>query len=154
MEQLAYGAENATWRNFFLSGATELRDGNFGTAKSTTSISLLSQLTPEQVFDGLAIRVNGPRSWDIGVAIDVSFADLAANYRLSLRNGVLIHRKAAPDPATATVTIKLDNKIRLLSLLLGDFTSPGLDMSGDQAALQSFLGVLEEPDPSFNIVTP
>jgi linear primary-alkylsulfatase len=32
LEQLAYGAENATWRNFFLSGATELRDGNFGTA--------------------------------------------------------------------------------------------------------------------------
>ena len=27
LEQLAYGAENATWRNFFLSGATELRDG-------------------------------------------------------------------------------------------------------------------------------
>jgi alkyl sulfatase BDS1-like metallo-beta-lactamase superfamily hydrolase len=31
LEQLAYGAENATWRNFFLSGATELREGNFGT---------------------------------------------------------------------------------------------------------------------------
>ena len=55
LEQLAYGAENATWRNFFLSGATELRDGNFGTAAQTTSPSLLSQLTPEQIFDGLAI---------------------------------------------------------------------------------------------------
>ena len=32
LEQMAYGAENATWRNFFLSGATELRDGNFGVA--------------------------------------------------------------------------------------------------------------------------
>ena len=28
LEQLAYGAENAVWRNFFLSGATELREGN------------------------------------------------------------------------------------------------------------------------------
>jgi len=31
LEQLGYGAENGTWRNFFLSGATDLRDGNFGT---------------------------------------------------------------------------------------------------------------------------
>ncbi|MBV9722714.1 MAG: MBL fold metallo-hydrolase, partial [Mycobacterium sp.] len=36
LEQLGYGAENATWRNFFISGATELRDGNFGTATTTT----------------------------------------------------------------------------------------------------------------------
>lgn len=63
LEQLAYGAENATWRNFFLSGATELRDGNFGTAGQVTSPTMLAQLTPEQIFDGLAIRVNGPRSW-------------------------------------------------------------------------------------------
>ena len=35
LEQLGYGAENGTWRNFFLSGATELRDGNFGTPTST-----------------------------------------------------------------------------------------------------------------------
>ena len=39
LEQLAYGAENGTWRNFFLSGATELRDGNFGTAGQATSPS-------------------------------------------------------------------------------------------------------------------
>ena len=31
LEQLAYGSENGTWRNFFLSGATELRHGKFGT---------------------------------------------------------------------------------------------------------------------------
>ena len=66
LEQLAFGAENATWRNFFLSGATELRDGNFGTAAQTSSPSLLSQLTPEQIFDGLAISVNGPRCVGFG----------------------------------------------------------------------------------------
>lgn len=154
LEQLAYGAENATWRNFFLSGATELRDGNFGTATTTTSLSMLSQLTPEQIFDGLAIRVNGPRSWDLNIAIDIAFADTATNYRLALRNGVLIRRKVAPDPSTATVTIKLTTKVRLLAVVLGDFRSPGLELSGDQTALQSFLDVLDGPDPSFNIVTP
>jgi alkyl sulfatase BDS1-like metallo-beta-lactamase superfamily hydrolase len=154
LEQLAYGAENATWRNFFMSGATELRDGNFGTAVSATSMSMLSQLTPEQIFDSLAIRVNGPRSWDLDVAIDITFADLAVNYRLTLRNGVLVYRRAAADSATATVTVKLDSKVRLLLVAMGDFSSPGLEITGDQAALQAFLGMLDQPDPNFNIVTP
>jgi alkyl sulfatase BDS1-like metallo-beta-lactamase superfamily hydrolase len=154
LEQLGYGAENATWRNFFMSGATELRDGNFGTAGTVSSMSMLSQLTPEQIFDSLAIRVNGPRSWDLDIAIDISFADLDANYRLSLRNGVLVYRKIPADSATATVTVELDSKFRMLLVATGDFTSPGLEISGDQAALQSFLGVLDSPDTNFNIVTP
>jgi len=154
LEQLAYGAENATWRNFFMSGATELRAGNFGTATTTTSLSLLNQLTPEQIFDALAIRVDGPRSWDLDVTIDISFADLAINYRLTLRNGVLVYRKVPADPATAVVGIKLDSKVRLLAVAMGDFTSPGLEISGDQAALEAFLGVLDRADPNFNIVTP
>lgn len=154
LEQLGYGAENATWRNFFMSGATELRDGNFGTAGSVASMSLLNQLTPEQIFDSLAIRVNGPRSWDLDIALDISFADLGANYRLALRNGVLVYRKIPADSMTATVTVKLGSKFRLLLVATGDFTSPALEISGDQAALQSFLGVLDSPDTNFNIVTP
>ncbi|WP_198166639.1 alkyl/aryl-sulfatase [Mycobacterium sherrisii] len=154
LEQLAYGAENATWRNFFLSGAAELRNGNFGTAGQVTSQTMLSQLTPEQIFDGLAIRVNGPRSWELDITTDITFADLGVNYRLTLRNGVLVHRQVAADPATATVTIKLDNKSRLLATAMGDFDSPGLQISGDRGALQAFLGALEQPNPNFNIVTP
>lgn len=154
LEQLAYGSENATWRNFFLSGASELRDGNFGTATQVASPTMLSQLTPEQIFDGLAVRIDGPRSWDLDIAIDITFADSATNYRLTLCNGVLVHRKAPADSATATVTVKLDSKFRLLAMVMGDFTSPGLEISGDQAALQALLGVVDRPDPNFNIVTP
>jgi alkyl sulfatase BDS1-like metallo-beta-lactamase superfamily hydrolase len=154
LEQLAYGAENATWRNFFMSGATELRTGNVGTAVQVASPTMLSQLTPEQIFDSLAIRVDGPRSWDLDVATDITFADSATNYRLTLRNGVLVYRKVAADSATADVTVKLDSKFRLLAVAMGDFTSPGLEISGDQTALQALLGALDEPDPNFNIVTP
>jgi linear primary-alkylsulfatase len=154
LEQLAYGAENATWRNFFLSGAVELRDGNFGTAAQTTSLTLLSQLTPEQIFDSLAIRINGPRACNLDLLVDITLADLDTNYRLALRNGVLVSRKAAADATTANVTVKLDNMFRLLTVTMGDVSSPGLDISGDQAALQQLLGVLDKPDPAFNIVTP
>ena len=56
----------------------------------------MSQLSPEQMFDSLAISVNGPRAWDLDLALDISFADLGTNYRLTLRNGVLVYRKVLP----------------------------------------------------------
>ena len=105
LEQLAYGAENAVWRNFFLAGATELREGNFGTPTQTASPSILGQLTPEQMFDTFAINVNGPRAWDLDVAVDVTFLDVDTNYRLTLRNGVLVYRKVPADAATAHATV-------------------------------------------------
>jgi linear primary-alkylsulfatase len=115
---------------------------------------LMAQLTPEQIFDGLAISVNGPRAADLDLAVDVTLTGAGANYRLALRNGVLVHRKVAADTATANVTVKLDNTIRLLTVAMGDVASPGLEISGDQTALQQLLGVLDQPDPTFNIVTP
>lgn len=154
LEQLAYGAENAVWRNFFLSGATELREGNFGTPTQSASPTLMAQLTPEQMFDALAISVNGPRAWDLDLAVDITFADLGSNYRLVLRNGVLIHRKAAAEPTSAAATLTVATKVRLLQLVSGDFTSPGLDVEGDAAALQALVGVLDRPDPAFDIITP
>lgn len=155
LEQLAYGAENATWRNFFLSGATELRDGNFGTPVTTASPTMVTQLSPEQLFDGLAIAINGPKAWETVVALDITFADLDVNYRLTLRNGVLVHRNAPADPATADAVLTVATKARLIALLLGgDVASPGIDISGDATVLQKLIEVVDQPDPAFNIVTP
>ena len=61
-EQLGYGSENGTWRNFYLSGAYELRDGQFGTPTVTASPDMVAQLSPDMLFDALAVQVNGPSS--------------------------------------------------------------------------------------------
>jgi alkyl sulfatase BDS1-like metallo-beta-lactamase superfamily hydrolase len=154
LEQLAYGAENAVWRNFFLSGATELRDGNFGTPTQPASPSMLAQLSPEQMFDTFAINIDGPRAWDLDVAVDVTFLDTATNYRLTLRNGVLVYRKAPADESTAQSTVRLANKMRLLAFAVGDIDSPGIEISGDPEALPSIIAVVDRPDPGFNIIEP
>ncbi len=154
LEQLAYGSETATWRNFFLAGATELRDGNFGTPTQTTSPSMVSQLSPEQMFDVLAISVNGPRAWDLDVTVDITFLDVQTNYRLTLRNGVLVYRRVPADAETAQATVRLASKLRLLTLAAGDNTSPGLEIVGDADVLTSLVSVLDKPDPDFNIITP
>jgi len=154
LEQLGYGAECATWRNFFLSGSAELREGNFGTPVSTQAPTMLTQLTPEQMFDVLALSVNGPLAWDHNLALDVTFADLGLNYRVTLRNGVLVYRKRPAAPASADATVTVAAKMRLLAAALGDLTSPGLEIGGDPTALQKLMSVLDRPDPNFSIITP
>ncbi|MGD9517119.1 alkyl sulfatase C-terminal domain-containing protein, partial [Mycolicibacterium sp.] len=58
------------------------------------------------------------------------------------------------DEASAHVTIRLANKLRLLTLAAGDTTSPGLEIAGDAEVLTALVSVLDKPDPSFNIITP
>jgi alkyl sulfatase BDS1-like metallo-beta-lactamase superfamily hydrolase len=41
-----------------------------------------------------------------------------------------------------------------MAAAVGDMNSPGLEVSGNPAALQALMGVLDRPDPDFNIVTP
>ncbi len=106
------------------------------------------------MFDSFAISVNGPKAWALDLALDLTFADTGVNYRLTLRNGVLVYRRVAADPGTATATVTVVNKLRLLTFAAGDTTSPGVDTTGDATAMTTLLGVLDRPDPGFNIVTP
>ncbi|MFB8187766.1 alkyl/aryl-sulfatase [Microbacterium sp. NPDC055988] len=152
LEQLGYGAENGTWRNFFLSGATELREGNFGTPTVTTAPAIRAQLTPEQLFDALAITVDGPRAWDLDLAIDVTLTDLARSFHLTLRNGVLVYVERSPAEDTA-LHLKL-TKARLIALAGGDVDSDGVETRGDIGVLRQILGVLSPGDPAFEIVLP
>ena len=63
--------------------------------------AIVAQLTPEQLFDALAISVDGPKAWDLDLAFDVTFTDLGTQLPgLTLRNGVLIYVEREPDPAT------------------------------------------------------
>lgn len=152
LEQLGYGSENGTWRNFFLSGATELRGGNFGTPTVTNAPAILAQLTPEQVFDAIAITVDGPKAWDLDLAFDVTVSDLGRSFHVTLRNGVLVYVEREPD-AEAALHLTLE-KARLIRLAGGDLDSDGLDVVGDLGVLKQLFSVLSSGDPAFEIVLP
>ena len=61
-DQLGYGAENATWRNCYLLGAQEVAGP--AVRHRCSSAGMASALTVTQLFDSLAIRIDGPRAWD------------------------------------------------------------------------------------------
>ncbi|MBP1705694.1 MAG: fold metallo-hydrolase [Chloroflexi bacterium] len=148
LEQLGYGAENGTWRNAFLAGAAELRHGPFGTPTSV-SVDFLRALSPEQIFDAIAIRVNGPKAWDESLSIGVVLTDIGESYHLQLRNGVLVHRRAPADGAAVVLRLPA---AALVGLLAGQME--GVAIEGDEATLGRLMAVLDDPDPGFAIVTP
>jgi len=148
-EQLGFGSENGTWRSVFLAGATELRKGNFGTPAATSSADILLALSPEQVFDAIAIRVDGPRAWDLNLSLAVELTDTGESYRLDLRNGVLVHHSAPSQGARLVIRTTHPGLVGLL----GGQTS-GVALDGDRSQLDQLLGVLDTPDPDFAIVTP
>lgn len=152
LEQLGYGAENGTWRNFFLSGATELREGNFGTPTVTNAPAIRAQLTPEQLFDAVAITVDGPRAWDLDLGFDITLSDLDRSFHVTLRNGVLVYVER--EPATDAALHLTLTKERLIRLAGGDLDAEGLDVRGDLGVLKQLLGVLTPGDPAFEIVLP
>jgi alkyl sulfatase BDS1-like metallo-beta-lactamase superfamily hydrolase len=148
-EQLGFGSENGTWRSAYLAGATELREGSFGTPASTGSPDMLAALSPEQLFDAIAIRVDGPRAWEVTLSIGIVLADTDESYRLDLRNGVLIHR---PAPADGVDLVVRTTRAAMPGLLAGSLE--GASLQGDRSVLERLINVLETPDPGFAIVTP
>jgi alkyl sulfatase BDS1-like metallo-beta-lactamase superfamily hydrolase len=157
LEQLGYGSENATWRNFFLMGATELREGITGTPTDTAAPDILAQLSVEQILDAMAIRLDGPRAWGLRLKVNWRVTDPDDPHLLELENGVLNHRPGSDPEADATLTIER----RALNEMLGkeadlaELAQSGrLRVEGDGEKLGELLGLLDEPDPGFAIVTP
>ena len=156
-EQLGYGAENGTWRCFFLSGATELRDGSFGTPTGTSAPDVLAQLSPELLFDALAVRVDGPACWDERLTLDIVLTDTGQRFRLRLANGVLTY-SPRPQEGEADATITT-TRAGLPMLALGGVTAErlaeaGVELSGDGTVPGRLARVLRPGDPGFAIVTP
>lgn len=151
LEQLGYGSENGTWRNFFLSGASELRKGNFGTPTTANAPAILEQLSPEQIFDAIAITVDGPRAWDLDLSFSVDFNDVNRSFRVTLRNGVLIYEEEEDNESEAQLHLSL-SKLQFLSLLAGETEFEGMFLKGNQNVLTELTSVLDPGDPNFNIV--
>jgi alkyl sulfatase BDS1-like metallo-beta-lactamase superfamily hydrolase len=153
-EQLGFGSENGTWRCEFLSAATELRTGNFGTPTQTVSADIVTHLSPEMLFDALAIQVDGPKAWDLELAIRWVLPDHDTAYRVTVHNGVLTYVKDSDQPAGLTLTAP---NLALLALARGDVEAArgsGLITEGDESQLAALFSVLQPGDPSFNIIEP
>ena len=148
--RLAYGSENATWRNCFLTGARELRAQTIEHTELSAA-GLAPALTITQLFDSVAIRIIGPKAWSERLSISWHFTDAHENYRMELSNGALIHYPTTGiQAADLAVTLTRPQLLQLLAT-----GQPGaVTMSGDPAVLGRLMSLIDSPDPDFAIVTP
>jgi alkyl sulfatase BDS1-like metallo-beta-lactamase superfamily hydrolase len=158
LEQLGYQAESGPWRNFYLSGAQELRNG---VAKlptpNTASPDTVRAMSLDLFFDYLGVRLNSERAGNARAKLNFDFGQ-GGNYLVELENGVLNHTanmKADNADTTITLTRETLNNIMLQQTKLDDAISSGaVKISGDQTKLRDLVSYLDTFEFWFNIVTP
>ncbi|VEU22725.1 DEKNAAC103795 [Brettanomyces naardenensis] len=159
LTKLGYAAENATWRNFFLTGARELTHPIQANVNAVSPEALLS-LSIQQLLDSLVIRINGPKAWNKAFTIDIMISDLNSGWHLNLSNGALtghaipFKKFDSSDKLPASLTIEVTHR-QLVGLTLGQPDNlDGIHTSGDVTVWKTLLSLLTIPDTSFAIVTP
>ena len=157
-EQLGYQTENATWRNAYLTGASELRDGVSSESLRAQAPDIMRALPTGQLFDAMGTRINGERAAGNDLIVAWNFTDIDEQWTLRVTNGALSTVAGRLDQnAGAIVTT---TRATLNSLILQEidaieaFSSGAISVDGDPMALAGFLGLLDDPPHDFPIVTP
>ncbi|WP_322071406.1 alkyl/aryl-sulfatase [Paraburkholderia bannensis] len=159
LEQMGFQAESATWRNAYLLGARELREGPGAAAGHVMrSHDLVRSLSDGAFFDYLAVMVDGLKAQALDIRMSWHFTDRDARYALYLKHGALTwsttaHR-GAHDLGVAMTRATLD-RILLGETQFGAAVAEGeIVLDGTKALFGAFLKTLEKPDGRFNVVEP
>jgi alkyl sulfatase BDS1-like metallo-beta-lactamase superfamily hydrolase len=158
-EQMGYQAESGPWRNFYLSGAKELRDGVVTAATpDTSSPDIVRNLGLETYLDYLAVRLNHPEAADEFITFNVVMPDAGERFTVYVENGVMNYTLDHQD-LLADATVTLDRKV-LDDINLGQtsldqaITDGDVNIEGDAEQFGNFVAMLDTFDFWFNIVTP
>jgi linear primary-alkylsulfatase len=159
LEQLGYAAESATWRNAYLLGATELRQGLSNTAaRAPVSPDVLRAMDLDHVFDLLGVRLNAEKAEGRHLVINWVFPEPDKPYVLNLENCALtylVDRRSARADATVTLDRATLDRLLLRELSLADaMQSGGIRIDGDPASLVDLLGFLDDFSLMFEVVEP
>jgi alkyl sulfatase BDS1-like metallo-beta-lactamase superfamily hydrolase/choline dehydrogenase-like flavoprotein len=157
LEQLGYQAESSLWRNMYLMGASELRNGT-RPLPGRNAADMIRALEPSMFFDFMGVRLDSEKAQGHDMTLNWVFSDLKTPYALTLRNGVLTYREGmrnAKADVTVTMTKPTLDRINLRQVDLKTALAQGdIKVEGDGGKLGELMGMMTTFDPSFGIVTP
>lgn len=159
LEQMGFQAESATWRNAFLLGARELREGRGDVAVAASrSRDMVCAITNEMFFDYLAVRVDGVKAQALTMRLAWQFQDTGDRYVLTLQNGALTWSAWQGEEAVqATLAMK---RSTLNAILVGEtgfgdaLEKRDITLNGDTNLFPRLLATLDSFDGDFNVVEP
>lgn len=158
-EQLGYLSESATWRNAYLFGALELRAGMPKVpSRSAIGPHILRALPTDQLFDYLAVRLNGPKAEGFRTTQNWIFSDTGEKFCIIVSNAAMStsprRLSNAPD---ATATLKrtdLDAVISEKTTFDAAIAAGTIQISGDPSKVTALFSLLDAFERMFEIVEP
>jgi alkyl sulfatase BDS1-like metallo-beta-lactamase superfamily hydrolase len=161
LEQLGYRSESGPWRDFYLSGAMELRSNGTvlkGLPDNALGSGVVGSMTPELLLDLIGVRLNGPRCVDFEIEIELVITDRGdERWSCGVRNGVLHARRNARNSGSVGVISSLSafaifatGSKNFDELLARD----DFEVAGDVSRLREFVEKLDVFEFGFEIVLP
>jgi linear primary-alkylsulfatase len=159
LEQLGYGAESATWRNAYLFGAQELRQGMpKAPPRPPLPRETLAALRTEQLWDVLGVRLNGPKAEGKHIVLNWRFTDTDESFVLTLENCALTYlagaQAASADASYTLARGTLDEVIAKQTDFQAAVASGRIKSVGDPKALAALMALMDEFPRMFEIVEP
>jgi alkyl sulfatase BDS1-like metallo-beta-lactamase superfamily hydrolase len=159
LEQLGYQSEAATWRNAYLLGAAELRNGvPAAQGGSSANAELLKGVSIDLAFDFLGVRLNAAKAEGKAIVINWTFTDLNQTYVMNLENSALTHTFGKlsdnADVSVALTRAALDAITLKQRTFLGSVATGDVSIRGNPLKLAELFGLLDEFSPGFEIVEP
>jgi len=159
LTQLGYQTENGVWRNFYLTGAQELRHGVLDLGRrDTINPDTLTAMPVAMLMDYLAVRLNGPAADGVRLRIAVELTDPDERLLVELHRSVL---HTFPERPGAEVDLTLSTTSTVFkSIVIGaspvedEIAAGSITTTGDVAALTRLLGLLDSFTFWFHIVEP
>jgi alkyl sulfatase BDS1-like metallo-beta-lactamase superfamily hydrolase len=158
-EQLGYAAESATWRNAYLFGAQELRQGMPKTPlRPPMPRETLAALRTSQLWDVLGIRLNGPKAEGKRIVLNWSFTDTGETFVLNLENSALTYIAGTPateaDAGFTLARSTLDEVIAKQTTFLDALSGGRIKFTGNPMKLGELMALMDEFPRMFEIVEP
>ncbi len=158
-EQLGYQAESATFRNAYLSGAQELRNGTLPSRPATRS-GFLMAMTVDQIFDAMAMRLKAEEVGGLSVLLNITILEHGQEqpWVLGLQHRALHYVQGRHDDAAAA-SLRLDRPT-LLAVTEGGqplaeaIAAGNIVAEGDISAADAIFGHLDVFFSMFALVEP
>lgn len=156
LEQLGYQAESGAWRNAYLTGAYELRNGTDAYSSSVATVGAAANgMSTETMLDYLSICLDEKKMENENLVINLAITDEEARYVLRVNHGVLLHSKEEwMEDADATIYLRrlgILGIARGSSQLIDAFVEKVEGRSDIIDLLTSYIAIFP---PYFNIIEP
>lgn len=163
LEQLGYQSESGPWRNEYLMGAFELRNGVPDFGGLSQSEGIVNAMSMPQIYDTLSLHLNSQRADNKNIKIKWVFTDIKQIYTTELENSVLLYKQQTDKKTKKTgdtdASITMEKSI--LNKILADFSKETIakylkyiKIEGNKLKVLEFFGLFDPFNDKFNIITP